>query len=72
MIVFIDDTLVYSKGEDDHINYAGVVLQVLKKHQLFSKYIKCEFLLRSVALLGHIIYSEGVMFDPRKTEAIKN
>ena len=35
-------------------------------------YSKCEFLLRSVALLGHIISTEEVEVDPRKTEAVKN
>ena len=45
---------------------------MLKKHQLFAKYRKCDFWLSSVAFLGHIISSEGVAADPRKTEAVKN
>ena len=53
----------------DHLR---VMLQVLKKNQLFSKYRKCEFWLRSVAFLAHIISSEGLEVDPRKTEAVKN
>ena len=54
-IVFIDDILVYSKNEGDHMNHLRVVLHVLKENQLFSKNSKYEFLLRSVAFLGHII-----------------
>ena len=53
----------------DHLK---VVLQVLKENQLFSMYSKCEFLLRLVVLLGHIIYNEGVEVDPRKIEVVKN
>ena len=53
----------------DHLR---VVLQFLKEHQLFAKYSKCQFWSRSVAFLGHIISSEGVEVDPRKTEAVKN
>ena len=45
-IIFIDDILVYSKSEDEPIGYFGVVLKVLKEHQLFAKYRKCEFWLR--------------------------
>ena len=48
-----------------------MVLQVLKENQLFSKYRKCEFWLRSVAFLGHIIFSEGVEVYQRKIEVVK-
>ena len=48
----------------DHLR---VVSQVLKEHQLFLKYGKCEFWFRSVEFLGHIIFSEGVEVYPRKT-----
>ena len=39
---------------------------------MYAKYSKRMFLLRSVTFLGHIISSEGVEVDPRKTEAMKN
>ena len=60
MIVFIDDILVYSESEGDHMGYLRVVLQVLKEHQLFAMYSKYEFWLKLVAFLYHIISSEGV------------
>ena len=67
VIVFIDEILVYSENEVDHMNHLRVVLQVFKEHQLLSNYIKFEFWL---TFLGHIISNDGV--DPRKTEAVKN
>ena len=39
VIIFIDDILVYSKNEGEHMNHLRVVLQVLKKNQPFAKYI---------------------------------
>ena len=66
MIIYVDDILVYTKNESYHMGHSKVVLQVLKEHQLFSKYSKCEFWLRSVTFLGNIIYSEGVEVEPRK------
>ena len=72
VIIYIEDILVYLKNEGDQMNHLTVVLQVLKENQLFSKYSKCEFWLKSVAFLGHIILSERVEVDPRKTEAVKN
>ena len=72
VIVFIDDILIYSKSEDDHMNHLRIVLQVLKDHQLYAKFSKCEFWLRSVAFLGHIVSSEGIEVDPKKTDAVKS
>ena len=69
VIVFIDDILVYSKNEGEQMYHLRVVLQVLKENQLFCKYSKSEFWLRSVAFLGHIISSERVEVDPRKNES---
>ena len=69
---FIDDILVYSKNEGDNMDHLRMVLRVLQENQLFAKYSKCEFWLRSVKFLGHIISSEGVKVDPKKTEAVKN
>ena len=72
VIVFIDDVWVYSKNESDHMNHLRMMSQVLKENQLFSKYSKCEFLLRSVVFFGHIISTEGFEIIPTKTEAVKN
>ena len=71
VIVLIDDIVVHSKNEGDHMGHLRVVLQTLKEHQLYAKYSKCEFWLRSVNFLGHIISSEGVEVDPWKMEAMK-
>ena len=48
-----------------------VVWQVQNEHQLFANYRKCEFLLRSIAFLCHILSSEGVEVEQRKIKAIK-
>ena len=55
-IVFIHNILVYTKKKGKHMDHLRVVLQVHKECQVFAKYSKCEFWLRSVAFLGHIIF----------------
>ena len=62
---------MYSKSQDEHMDHLRVVMQILKEHQLFDKYSKCHFWLRSVAFLGHIISTESAEVDPRKTKAVK-
>ena len=53
----------------DHLR---IVLQVLKETHLFVKNRKCEFWLRSVTFLFHIISSEGVEVDPKKIKVVTN
>ncbi|XP_049406164.1 uncharacterized mitochondrial protein AtMg00860-like [Solanum stenotomum] len=49
-----------------------IVLKIVKDHELYAKFKKCEFWLRSVAFLGNIVSGEGVQVDPKKTEVVKN
>ena len=42
-IVFIENILVYSKNEGEHIDHFRVVIQMLKENQAFYKYSICEF-----------------------------
>ena len=72
VMVFIDDILVNSKSQDEHMDHLRVVMQILKEHQLFDKYSKCHFWLRSVAFLGHIISNEGTEVYLKITEVVKN
>ncbi|KAK8916356.1 hypothetical protein KSP39_PZI022892 [Platanthera zijinensis] len=72
VIVFIDDILVYSTNKDEHIEHLKIVLTTLKRHALYAKFSKCEFWLREVAFLGHVITGHGLSVDPAKVEAIIN
>ena len=55
VMVFIDDILVYSKDREDHDMHLRVVLETLRKEQLYAKMSKCKFWLRKVSILGHIV-----------------
>ena len=63
-MVFVDDILIYSKSEEEHGDHLRVVLQVLRGHQLYSKFNKCEFWLSEVKFLGHVVSASGVSVDP--------
>ena len=72
MVVFIDDILVYSKSEKEHGEHLRTVLSRLRAHKLYAKFSKCEFWLREVAFLGHILSAKGVAVDPSKVEDVLN
>ena len=71
VFVLINNILVYPNNEGEHIDNLRLVLQLLKEHQLFAKYRKCEFWLRLVVCLVHIISSEGVEVYRKKTKVVK-
>ena len=68
MVVFIDDILIYSENEVDHAEHLRVVLSRLRAHKLYVKLSKCEFWLRKVPFLGHILSEDGISIDPTKVQ----
>jgi hypothetical protein len=58
VVVFIDDILVYSRSEEEHDGQLRLVLQKLRDHKLYANLCKCEFWLKQVAFLGHIVSEE--------------
>ncbi|GJR14368.1 putative reverse transcriptase domain-containing protein [Tanacetum coccineum] len=49
-----------------------LILELLKKEELYAKFSKCEFWIPKVQFLGHVIDSEGIHVDPAKIESIKD
>ncbi|KAA0060385.1 ty3-gypsy retrotransposon protein [Cucumis melo var. makuwa] len=70
VIVFIDDILIYSKTEAEHEEPMHQVLETLRANKLYAKFFQCEFWLKKVSFLGHVVSSEGVSVDPTKVEAV--
>jgi len=66
VVVFIDDILVYSKNAEDHEKHLRIVLNRLREHQLYAKFIKFEFWPKKVPFLGHILSEDGISVDPSK------
>jgi ribonuclease HI len=70
VVVFIDDILIYSKNEEEHEEHLRLVLQKLREHELYAKFSKCEFWLKEVSFLGHIITNGGIAVDPSKVSDV--
>jgi hypothetical protein len=70
MVVFIDNILIFPKNEEEHDKHLRLVLQTLRDNQLYAKLNKCEFWLKEVAFLGHIISEGGISVDPSKVKDV--
>ncbi|GJW20671.1 putative reverse transcriptase domain-containing protein [Tanacetum coccineum] len=71
VIVFIDDILIYSKNKQEHAEHLKLILELLRREQLYAKFSKCEFWIPKVQFLGHMIDSQGLHVDPAKIESVK-
>ncbi|GKB82772.1 putative reverse transcriptase domain-containing protein [Tanacetum coccineum] len=72
VIVFIDDILTYSKNKEEHEEHLKLILELLKKEELYAKFSKCEFWIPKVQFLRHVIDSKGIHVDPANIESIKD
>ncbi|KAL0544270.1 hypothetical protein IC582_019383 [Cucumis melo] len=70
VIVFIDDILIYFKTKAEHEEHLHQVLETLRANKLYAKFSKCEFWLKNVTFLGHVVSSEGVSGDQVKIEVV--
>ena len=70
--VYLDDVVIYSKTEAEHLQHIKLVFDRLRKAGFTLNPAKCHFGVPEIQLLGFIINADGVSTDPAKVEVIKN
>ena len=63
LLVFFDDIFIYSKTWEEHLKHLDEVLSILEEHSLYAKMSKCEFGMKEMLYIGHIITAKGVQVD---------
>jgi hypothetical protein len=69
-VVYLDDILIFSKDEREHIDHVCQVLNRLRQHRLYAKLSKCHFSVRQAEFLGYIISASGVSMESSRIAAI--
>ena len=60
-LVYLDDVIVYSKTEEDHLRWLQAVFERFHEHRLKLKPSKCSFLHKQITFLGHEVSADGMM-----------
>ena len=72
VLVNLDDILIYSTSDDKHKYHLWCVFNHLCKHVLYAELSKCEFGVREVDYLVHIIGGSQVRAYHTKISAVKD
>ncbi|MBW0465271.1 hypothetical protein O181_004986 [Austropuccinia psidii MF-1] len=72
VVVYLDDIMVFSSSEEEHVKHVASILQRLKDNNLFAKVLKCVFHTSSVEYLGYVASSDGLKMDSSKVQQILN
>ena len=71
IIVYIDDILIMSHSFEEHLEMVKKVLCTLRKYQIKIKVKKCEFFMKEVSFLGHILSVNGIRKSPDYVKKVK-
>lgn len=71
VLVYLDDILVYSENEQQHMEHLHLVLDRLEKNYFKLKLEKCSFFEKELEFLGFIVNESGIAPDPKKIRAIQ-
>ncbi|MBW0532935.1 hypothetical protein O181_072650, partial [Austropuccinia psidii MF-1] len=72
VVVYLDDIIVFSSSEEEHVKHVASVVQRLRDNNLFSKASKCVFHASSVGYLGYVVSGYGLKMDSPKVQQILN
>lgn len=72
VLVYLDDIVVFSKTEEEHMMHLDLVMRILQKHKLYAKLSTCSFVQDELMFLGHVVGQNGVRVDPKKVSVVKD
>ena len=64
LMIYIDNTIIYSRTYKEHVTQLKKVLQRLEEHKFYLKESKCQFFTRKLEILVHILTSDGLHVNP--------
>ena len=71
-VAYLDDIMIFSANEEDHLIHLRKVLERLREHKLYAKLSKCNFCNSSARFLGHEVGADGLRVDPKKIALVKD
>jgi hypothetical protein len=72
ILVYLDDIVIFSQTEDQHMEILKKVLDRLRAHKLQCRFDKCTFAVTEVEYLGFMLSHQGIRMNPDKVQVVKD
>ena len=69
---YLDDIIIFSTTVEEHLSHIKQVFEKLCTAKLSMKFSKCNFFMKEIQYLGHVLSTKGIQPLPSKTQAIQN
>ena len=69
-VVYLDDILIYSRSEEEHIQHLEKVMERLRQSKLYANPKKCSFFQDKIKFLKYLVNAKGIYMDPKQIKAI--
>ena len=69
VVIHLDDILIFSKLEEEHLRS---ILSILRGNKFYAKLSKCSFFQDSIKFIGYIVDCDGISMDPDKVAAVRD
>jgi hypothetical protein len=71
ILVYLDDIVIFSQNEEQHMEILKKVLDRLRAHKLQCRFDKCTFAVTEVEYLGFMLSHQGIRMNPDKVAVVK-
>ena len=71
-MTYLDDIIIFSKNESQHLEHLKTVFSHLREVGLKMKWSKCNFFKSKIHYLGHLIFPKGISPLPNKLDCIQH
>jgi hypothetical protein len=70
MVMYFDNTLIYNKNLNEHLDHLCSVFSVLRDEKLYVNLKKCTIYMEKIMFIGYVVTAHSIKMDENKVKVI--